>query len=96
MAYLGWILAAFLGGFLLSLLIGSRKRHHALRDNFARVEQFTGRSYREVLAIAGTKPDSIIPQENGHVIKEWKETGYSISLEFDAQDVCLGVMSEQY
>lgn len=96
LAYLGWIVAAFLGGFLLSLFLWLRKKHHSLRENFARVEQFKGRSYREILAIAGTKPDSIIQQTNGHVIKVWKETGYSIALEFDAQDVCLGVMSEQY
>lgn len=96
LAYIGWIVAAFLGGFLLSLFLWQRKPPHSLRDNFARVEFFKGRSYREILAIAGTKPDSIIQQTDGRIIKMWKEAGYSIALEFDAQDVCLGVMDEQY
>ena len=94
LAYLGWIVAAFLGGFLLALR--QRRKRPSLRENFARVEFFKGRGYREIVAIAGAKPDSIIRQANGHVIKVWKEIGYSISLEFDAQDICLGVMDEQY
>lgn len=92
--YLGWILAAFLGGFLLALW--QRKKHHSLRENFVRVEFFKGRGYREIVAIAGAKPNSIIQQADGRIIKVWKEIGYSISLEFDAQDICLGVMDEQY
>ena len=92
--YLGWILAAFLGGFLLALW--QRKKHHSLRENFSRVEFFKGRGYRESVAIAGAKPNSIIQQADGRIIKVWKEIGYSISLEFDAQDICLGVMDEQY
>lgn len=92
--YLGWIVAAFLGGFLLALW--QRKKHHSLRENFARVEFFKGRGYREIAAIAGAKPNSIIQQADGRIIKVWKEIGYSISLEFDAQDICLGVMDEQY
>lgn len=94
LAYLGWIVAAFLGGFLLALR--QLKRRHSLRENFARVEFFKGRGYREILTIAGTKPYSIIEKANGRIIKVWKEQGYSISLEFDAQDICLGVMDEQY
>lgn len=92
--YLGWIAAAFLGGFLLALQHWSKP--HSLRDSFSQVDSFKGRSYREILAIAGARPDSIIQQTNGHVIKEWKETGYSIALAFDTRDVCLGVMNEQY
>ena len=94
LAYLGWIVAAFLGGFLLAL--SQRKKRPSLRENFARVEFLKGRGYREILAIAGAKPDSVIHQADGRIIKVWKETGYSISLEFDAQDICLGVMDEQY
>lgn len=92
--YLGWIVAAFLGGFLLALW--QRKKHHSLRENFARVEFFKGRGYREIVAIAESKPNSIIQQADGRIIKVWKEIGYSISLEFDAQDICLGIMDEQY
>ena len=92
--YLGWIVAAFLGGFLLALW--QRKKRHSLRENFSRVEFFKGRGYLEIVAIAGAKPNSIIQQADGRIIKVWKEIGYSISLEFDAQDICLGVMDEQY
>lgn len=94
--YIGWITAAFLGGFLLSLWLTQRKKPHSLQNNFARVEFFKGRGYREILAIAGTKPNRIIQQTDGCSIKVWEEAGYSIALEFDAQDVCLGVMNERY
>lgn len=94
LAYLGWIVAAFLGGFLLALR--QRRKRPSLRDNFARVERFNGRSYREILAIAGAKPYSIIQQADGRSIRVWKEFGYSISLGFDESDICLGVMDEQY
>jgi hypothetical protein len=92
--YLGWIVAAFLGGFLLALW--QRKKVHTLRENFARVEAFSGRGYREILAIAGAKPYSIIRQADGRSIRMWKESGYSIVLEFDARDICLGVVDEIY
>jgi len=94
LAYLGWIVAAFLGGFLLALW--QRKKYHSLRENFARVEFFKGRGYREILTIAGAKPNSIIQQANGNTLKTWREAGYSISLTFDKQDICLGVQDEQY
>lgn len=94
LAYLGWIVAAFLGGFLLALR--QRRKRPSLRENFARVEFFKGRGYREIVAIAGAKPDSIIEQTDGRSIRVWREWGYSISLGFDENDVCLGVMDEQY
>ena len=94
LAYLGWIVSAFLGGFLLAHW--QRKKHHSLRENFARVEFFKGRGYREIIAIAGAKPNSIIQQANGNTLKIWQEAGYSISLTFDKQDICLGVQDELY
>lgn len=92
LAYLGWIVAAFLGGFLLALRM--RKKQHSLRENFARVESFKGRGYREILTIAGAKPNSIIRQPNGGALKIWREEGYSITLAFDQKDLCLGVQDE--
>lgn len=94
LAYLGWIVAAFLGGFLFA--IWQRKKHHSLRENFARVEVFKGRGYREILSIAGAKPNSIVQKADGSFIKIWKEEGYSITLAFDDRDICLGVMDELY
>lgn len=94
LAYLGWIVAAFLGGFLLAHW--QRKKHHSLRENFARVEVFRGRGYREILLIAGAPPHRMARQSNGHVIKTWQESGYAIALEFDENDICLGVQDELY
>lgn len=94
LAYLGWIVAAFLGGFLLALR--QRRKRPSLRENFARVELFKGRGYREIVTIAGAKPDSIVSQADGRSIRVWRESGYSISLGFDENDICLGVMDEQY
>ena len=94
LAYLGWIVAAFLGGFLLAHR--QWKRSQSLRDNFARVECFHGRGYREILAIAGARPYSITEKANGRIVRVWKEHGYSIALEFDADDMCLGGREELY
>lgn len=60
LAYWGWIVSAFLGGFLLAHW--QRKKHHSLRQHFARVVFFKGRGYREIVTIAGAKPNSIIQQ----------------------------------
>lgn len=94
LAYLGWIAAAFLGGFLLAHL--QRKNHPSLRENFARVDIFQGRGYREILTIAGAKPNSIIRQADGRVVKVWREARYYLALEFDEKDVCLGVVDERF
>ncbi len=94
MLYLGWIIAAFLGGFLLALWLRQRKARGSLRENFSRIETFQGRSYREVLTIAGAEPDAIIQQTDGTAQKIWCEEGYFIALAFDARNICLGVIDE--
>ena len=94
MLYLGWIVAAFLGGFLLALWFWQRKTQRSLRERFSHVEAFQGRSYREVLTIADAKPNTIVHQADGNTQKVWREEGYFIALAFDAQDVCLGVIDE--
>lgn len=95
MLYLGWIVAAFLGGFLLALWFWQRKARRSLRERFSRVESFQGRSYREVLTIAGAKPNTIVHLADGTTRKVWREEGYFIALAFDARDVCLGVIDEE-
>ncbi len=92
MLYLGWIVAAFLGGFLLATTL--RKRTRSLRENFARFDAYQGRSYREVLSIAGAKPVTVICLPDGTAQKTWREGDYNITLAFDARDVCLGVIDE--
>ena len=88
-------MAAFLGGFLLALWLWQRKTRRSLRERFSRVESFQGRSYREVLTIAGAKPNTIVHQADGTTRKIWREEGYFIALAFDARDVCLGVIDEK-
>lgn len=93
MLYLGWIVAAFLGGFLLAL--GLKQRRRSLRESFARVDSYQGRSYREVLSIAGVKPSTVIRNADGTSQRIWQERDYSITLAFDARDMCTGVVDEQ-
>lgn len=93
MLYLGWIVAAFLCGFL-AALIGRRTRP-PLRESFARVDSYRGRSYREVLSIAGVKPSTVIRNADGTSQCTWQERDYSITLAFDARDMCTGVVDEQ-
>ena len=93
MLYLGWIVAAFLGGFL-AALIGRRTRP-PLRESFARVDSYQGRSYREVLSIAGVRPCMVVRSADGTSQRIWQERDYSITLAFDARDMCMGVVDEQ-
>lgn len=88
-------MAAFLGGFLLALWLWQRKKRRSLRERFSHVESFQARSYREVLAIAGAKPNTIVHQADDTTRKVWREEGYFIALAFDARDVCLGVIDEE-
>ncbi len=94
LVYHGWIVAAFLGGFLLAMW--QRKTHHSLRTNFARVEVFAGRSYREILTIAGAKPNTVHQCADGTLLKSWQEGDYSITLAFDSRDICRGVEDEKF
>ena len=95
MLYLGWILAAFLSGVLITLWLLFCKNRQTLRDGFSQVESFRGRSYCDILAMAGQVPDTVLNQKDGGTLKTWREKGYSITLSFDARDVCRGVVDEK-
>ena len=91
--YLGWIAAAFLAGILFTLWLKNHKP--SLRRRVADAAVFRGKTYQEIKReIDG--PQTIIQQKDGHTLRTWQEDGYSISLMFDAQDMCLGVQDEQY
>ena len=92
--YLGWIVAAFLGGFLLAYV--QRKKRHSLRESFSRVEMYQGRTYREILTMAGARPNNVVHQADGLTLRTWQEPGYAITLLFDRHDVCLGVEDESF
>ncbi len=95
MLYLGWIVVSFLAGFLLSQGLKHRTKRTTLQERFSIVDVFRGRSYREVLAIAGEKPRRAIYFTDGGTQRIWQEDGYSITLAFNRWDVCLGVVEEQ-
>ncbi len=95
MLYLGWILAAFLSGALLAGLLLTRRKQQSVRQSFSEIDTFMGKSYAQVLAIARTTPLATDHIANGQVLRTWFDGDYSISLLFDAQDICLGVQDER-
>ena len=95
MLYLGWIVAGFLGGLLLALTLWRHEKRRSLRANFSRLEVFQGRSYQEIWAMANQAPSTLIQKADGSALATWRETGYCITLDFNAQGLCLGVVDEQ-
>ena len=91
--YLGWIAAAFLLGFLFSGWIKNRKP--SLRKKVEKAAYFRRKSYQEIMREIGTA-QTTIQQTDGRTLRTWQEDGYSISLLFDARDLCLGVEDENY
>ena len=91
--YLGWIVAAFLAGILFTLWLRARKP--SLQQRVAEASVFRGKTYREVMSEIGAA-QAIIQQADGRTLRTWQEDVYSISLLFDAQELCLGVEDEQY
>lgn len=95
MLYLGWVVAAFLGGMLLTGWILLRRKQCSLKQRLSEVETYMGKSYAQVLAIAQTAPQATIHRANGQVLRTWRDGGYAISLLFDEHNICLGVEDEK-
>ena len=93
MIYLGWIAAAFMAGILFAGRM--KNRMPSLQARVEKAGYFRGKSYREILREMNA-PQTISQQMDGRTLCTWQEDGYSISLLFDTQDLCLGVESEQY
>ena len=91
--YLGWIAAAFLAGILFAGWI--RRRKPSLQARAKKAAVFRGKTYQEVLSEMN-EPKATIQQTDGRTLRTWQEDGYSISLLFDARDLCLGVEDEHY
>ena len=89
--YLGWILAAFLAGILLNGLW--RLRKPTLQQRVARMGMFAGRSYAEILRALG-EPQHTQTHDDGSLARTWRSDNYSLTLRFDAQGTCQGVMQE--
>ena len=93
LVYLGWIAAAFMAGILFAGWIKSRRP--SLQTRVEKAGYFRGKSYKEILREMNA-PQTVIQQTDGRTLRTWQEDGYSISLLFDAQDLCLGVESERF
>ena len=91
--YLGWMIAAFLGGFLLA------RRRRGKRPDMARrlasLSRYRGASYMDILEAAGAPPCWQTRKANGQLVRTWSDGRYSLSLLFDQADVCLGVEDER-
>ena len=90
--YLGWIIAAFLAG----LLLGKwpKKQKMKLQERFDRLNICKGMSYVEILQHVQAAPRITDRNANGVTERTWVDAGYSITLTFDWQDICLGVTDE--
>ena len=90
--YLGWIIAAFLAG----LLLGKwpKKQKMKLQERFDRLNICKGMSYVEILQHLQAAPRITDRNADGVTERTWVDEGYSITLTFDRQDICLGVTDE--
>ena len=93
MLYLGWIVAAFLAGGIITALFFTRRR--TLRDRFVAMGPLVGREYAEIAAGVKVSPQSTVREANGQTLRAWEEGNYFVSLLFDKNDICLGVMEER-
>lgn len=93
MLYLGWIVAAFLGGGIAATAYLTQRR--TLRERFAALGSTVGLKYAQIAAEVKASPRSTVRERNGRTLREWAEGNYSISLLFDQNDICLGVMDER-
>ena len=96
MLYLGWIVAAFLTGIIISLvLLAWREKRTTLRERFEGLGLTLGKDYAEIAAAVKVSPRMMEARPDGQTLRTWQEGNYSISLLFDSQDYCLGVMEER-
>lgn len=96
MIYLGWVVAAFLLGFLAAYIVRrGKKAPRTLRQRFSSVPTFYGRTLVEIQRLAGNAPYSTSHKTDGRTLRTWRDGNYSITLLFDVCDVCLGVEEER-
>ena len=90
--YVGWIIAAFLAG----LLLGKwpKKQKMKLQERFDKLNICKGMSYVEILQHVQAAPRITNRNADGITKRTWADEGYSITLTFDRQDICLGVQDE--
>lgn len=91
MGWIGWIVAAFLAGVMAMQWI--QHRRPSLRQKVSQIGSFAGKAYVQILRELAV-PQTEHPQRDGGVLRTWYGRDYCISLLFDEQDMCLGVMEE--
>ncbi|MBU5626980.1 hypothetical protein KQI82_08685 [Oscillibacter sp. MSJ-2] len=64
-----------------------------LNAQFVELGNLKGKSFKEITDKVGM-PSSISSMGDGTTLKQWMATGYHIALEFDENDICLGISSE--
>ena len=80
------LIGALLGGLGLNALISGAVRipGHLLQGKFASMGNLSGKSMREIIAVAGA-PSSISPLPNGKHLLQWMATGYHIAIIFNGE-----------
>lgn len=96
MLYLGWIIAAFLIGVVVTVAaVVYLQRRQTLRERFNGLGTTLGKNYVEIAAEVKAAPRMTETRPDGQTLRTWQEANYSISLLFDKEDYCLGVMEER-
>ena len=96
MLYIGWILAAFLMGVALTLgAVLWRRKRLSLHERFDGLGLTLGKDYARIASAVGAAPQVTQRRPDGSTLRTWREGSYTITLLFDSQDYCLGVMEER-
>lgn len=85
-------MAAFLAG----LLLGKwpKKQKMKMQERFDKLNICKGMRYVEILQRVQAAPRITDRNADGITERTWADEGYSITLTFDHQDICLGVQDE--
>lgn len=92
--YFGWVVAAFLGGFLVDCW--HRRKQYDLAKRFSRIIRYRGIRYAEIVEAVGIAPQWESRKAYGQMVRTWSDSRYFITLLFNDVDVCLGVEDAQY
>ena len=91
--YIGWVIAAFMAGY--ALANWRRQFKPSLQQRMTQIPVFRGKTYAEILREIKLEPQTVQISPDGHTLRSWRDQDeYSITLEFDGGDVCMGVASE--
>ena len=90
---MGWYILAFLAGGVVTTIYFTHRK--TLRERLAGIVPLVGREYGQIISEMKVRPKRTIQEINGQILREWREGNYYVSLLFDRNDICLGVMDEK-